>query len=170
VTARDLFVGADGRPRWAWRLVLFALALVVSLLVVRGIVMPVASQVMLLSGEQLLLEAWLILVALLLAHVLMVSVVDRRGWRWLAMDRQALRPSALLPGAAIGTLAIGLPAGLLLAARWLRVEPTADGSWAAAAGSLATTLARPRCGRSSPSGAIRSPCSASGSGPSPPWW
>lgn len=141
MTARDLFVGADGRVRWGWRLVLFAVALAASVVLVLGLASPLVGRVPLMSGEGMLLQEWLILLALLSAHLIVLRLVERRPWSWVGLGREAIRPAALLRGLAIGALAIGVPAGLLLVTRWLRVEPAADGSWGNAAYVLGTTLA-----------------------------
>jgi CAAX protease family protein len=141
LTARDLFVGADGRARWFWRLVLFVVAAVAAVILLQGVAGPPLARLMLRPGEQLIVQEWMLLLALLLAHLLLLRLVERRHWSWVGLGREALRPAALLRGLAIGALAIGVPAGLLLAARWLRVEPTADGSWGGAAYALAMTLA-----------------------------
>lgn len=102
---------------------------------------PLLTQLMLSSGERLTLEAWLVLLVVLGAHLIVLKAVERRDWTWLGLGRDSARAPLLVRGAALGAVAIGLPAGLLLAARWLRVEPSADGSWGGAAYALATTLA-----------------------------
>lgn len=140
MTARDFFVGADGRARWFWRLVLFAVAVTASLILVQSIAGPLLAGVALRPGESMLVQAWVFMLALLMAHAILLRLVDRRGWSWMGLGREAARPATLIGGAAIGALAIGVPSGLLLAARWLRVDPAADGSWGAAAYALATTL------------------------------
>lgn len=141
MTARDLFVGADGRARWFWRLALFVVAVAAAVLVVQGVAAPLLAGLMLRPSEQLIVQEWLLLLALFLAHLVLLRLVDRRPWSWVGLGREAARPAALLRGLAIGALAIGVPSGLLLLSRWLRVEPTPDGSWGGAAYALATTLA-----------------------------
>lgn len=122
---------------------LFALACVASLLVASALAYPLFGAVMSATGQQLALAAWLSLVALLGGHFLLLHAVERRSWAWVGMGRDAAQPLLLARGAVIGALAIGVPAALLLASPWLRVEPTTagGGSWAGAAWSLATTLA-----------------------------
>jgi len=139
--ARDLFVGADGRPRWGWRLLLFVLACLASMVVLSAIAYAVYGDRMRRTDQQLLFSSWIVMLALLGGHALMLRLVERRGWGAVSMGRDALRPGALVVGALLGALAIGVPAALLLVTRWLRVEPAAPGSWGGAAMSLAVTLA-----------------------------
>lgn len=141
MTARGLFVGADGRVRWGWRLLLFVLACIASLVVVSAIAYPLFGSMMTATGQQLSLASWLSMLALLGGHAIMLRAVDRRGWDSVALGREALAPRLLVGGAALGTLAIGVPSALLLASPWLRVEASAPGSWGGAAWALATTLA-----------------------------
>jgi membrane protease YdiL (CAAX protease family) len=141
LTARDILVGADGRARWFWRLALFAAAVYAAVVLVLGLSDRLLVGVFLRPGELITLREWQLLLSLLLVHLAMLRLVERRGWSWVGLDRHAARPASLLHGVAIGALAIGLPAGLLLLTRWLRVIPTPDGSWGGAAYSLAVTLA-----------------------------
>lgn len=142
MTARDLFVGADGRPRWGWRLVVFAVAAAVAFLVVGAVVTGLTSLLVALTADRLLgLGEWVLMLALLAATAFTLRVVDGRGWDYVLMGRAAARSGALGLGFVLGALAIGVPSGLLLAARWLRVEPWGQGSWGGAAWSLAVTLA-----------------------------
>jgi membrane protease YdiL (CAAX protease family) len=141
LTARDAFVGADGRARWFWRLALFAVAVAAAVFLLLGITEPLLAGVYLRAGERLIVQEWVLLLGVLLAHLLLLRFVERRGWGWVGLDRHAARPAGLLHGVAIGALAIGLPSLLLLATRWLCVVPMPDGSWGGAAYSLAMTLA-----------------------------
>lgn len=141
MTAHDFFVGADGRARWFWRLALFAAAVTAAVILVQGVGAKLLAGVFLRPGEQITVWEWQLLVSLLLAHLALLRFVERRGWSWVGLGRDAARPASLLHGVAIGALAIGLPSALLLATRWLRVIPTPDGSWGGAAYSLAVTLA-----------------------------
>ncbi|MFL5578174.1 MAG: CPBP family intramembrane glutamic endopeptidase [Gemmatimonadaceae bacterium] len=142
MTARDLFVGADGRPRWGWRLVIFVVAAAVAFSLLGALVAGLASLLFALTAERLLgLGEWALTLSLLAATAFTLGVVDRRGWDHVFMGRGAGRPGRLALGFLLGALAIGVPSGLLLAARWLRVEPWVQGSWSGAAWSLAVTLA-----------------------------
>ena len=48
------------------------------------------------------------------------------------MGREAAMPAKLITGFAIGSLAIAVPIGVLIASHWLRAEPGIPGSWAGA--------------------------------------
>jgi membrane protease YdiL (CAAX protease family) len=141
LTARDLFVGADGRPRWGWRLVLFGLAVVASNLIVGSLLAALFGLAWLTSGARLVYYEWLSVLTLLGAHALMLAAVEKRGWDFVAMGREALRAEAIVRGLLLGGLAIGVPSALLLAAHLLRVQPAAPGSWMGAAGSITLLLA-----------------------------
>lgn len=78
---------------------------------------------------------------LLIGHAWTFSVVDGRGWKFVGLGRDALSPPSIAVGAGLGALAIALPAGALLVAGWLRVEPSdAGSSLGAAAASLAVLI------------------------------
>ena len=64
----------------------------------------------------------------LIGHAWTFQAVDRRGWPFVGLGRDALRPSALALGAGVGALAILGPAAVLLAMGWLRLEPAAPGT------------------------------------------
>jgi uncharacterized protein len=72
--------------------------------------------------------------------VIMVRWVDRRPWRDVWLDPAAAKPRSLLEGYLLGVLAIGIPSVALIAAGWLAIEPSADGSWTGAALRLSTLL------------------------------
>lgn len=82
-----------------------------------------------------------LLVAITIAHVVMLRWVDHRPWSYVWLGRKQARPALLALGFGAGVLAIGVPSGLLLAGRWLSFAPAPDGSWLAfAAGLLAFFL------------------------------
>ena len=137
-SARALFVSPDGRLRAFWRLALFAVAClvlagpvlaVVALLVERGIV-----------GREVGYSVGLCSV-LLLAHWVLLTLVDRRGWDTVGLDRGAARPGTIAWSAALGGAAIALPVLGLLAVGWMRAEPAEPGSSLAQAGQALLLLA-----------------------------
>jgi membrane protease YdiL (CAAX protease family) len=78
---------------------------------------------------------------LLIGHAWTFSVVDRRGWKFVGLDREALRPASLAFGAGLGALAIAVPAAALLAIGWLQVQSSdAGSSLGAAMGSMAVLI------------------------------
>jgi hypothetical protein len=142
LTARDFFVGADGRPRWGWRLAIFAAAMVAALLLFGAVLGGLAAVVFRITEERVLgLAEWVGMLSLLAATAFVLRVVEKRDWSFVAMGREAARGWPIARGLLLGALAIGVPSGLLLATRWLRVDPSVAGSWGGAAWSLAVTLA-----------------------------
>ena len=139
--AAALFFSGEGRLRAPWRLLLFAAAVVAGLAVAQGIAYPMASALAGAAGVRLAAEPWLLALALIVAHALVVYWVERGAWRVVWLDGVAARPRALLRGLALGVLAISVPMLLLLGAGWLRVEPADDGSWWEAAWRLTLLLA-----------------------------
>lgn len=78
---------------------------------------------------------------LVLGHWWTFRAVEPLGWSSIGFGRAHFTPRALGTGAALGAIAVGVPALVLLLVRWLRVEPSAPGSWVAAAvSSLAVLL------------------------------
>jgi membrane protease YdiL (CAAX protease family) len=140
LTAASLLYTPEGRLRAPYRLGAFLLAAVVGVLVAQTVAYPLASTLGRLLGARVSAEAWLAALGLLLAHWLVLHVVERepaarrgfdgasRGWRFVALHREAARPPLLALGMVLGALAIALPVGALLLAGWLRVEPAAGGS------------------------------------------
>ncbi len=119
-----------------WRLAVYLLALVAGSAVASALVYPPAAALARLAGVRPAFESWLNLAAVALAHVLVLRLVERRPLADVGLGREAARPRRLVAGLLLGTLAVGVPTALLLAAGQLRVVPGAPGSWAAAAASL----------------------------------
>jgi membrane protease YdiL (CAAX protease family) len=72
---------------------------------------------------------WLFtLAAVLVTHVVMVRLVDRRPWSDVALGRTAISTRRVLIGLASGALAVGVPCLILLAVGWLQVAPGVGGS------------------------------------------
>ncbi len=138
--ARWLYA-SPGRLRTAWRLLLYALALVAGAAIAQGLVYPVASVIARLVTVRPSLESWLELAAVLVAHLLVLRAVERRPFADVGLGPTQARPALFALGALLGGAAIGVPCALLLATRELRAVPSAAGSWLAVAGSLAVALA-----------------------------
>ncbi len=82
-------------------------------------------------------------ISLLVAHAVMIKLVDRKRWAWAGLGAEHAEPKPLLTQSALGIAAIGLPAMLLLAIGWLRFEPAAGGTaeWLVFAISMLALLA-----------------------------
>jgi membrane protease YdiL (CAAX protease family) len=64
-------------------------------------------------------------VGLVAGHAWTFKLVDRRGWSFVGLGRDALRPAGIVTGTLLGALAIGVPAAALLGMGWLEVQETA---------------------------------------------
>jgi membrane protease YdiL (CAAX protease family) len=92
------------------------------------------------TGIPMVATSIVTLLAVAGATVVMVRWVDRRPWSDVWLDRSAAKPRRLIEGYLLGVLAIGIPSVALISTGWLAVEPSAEGSWTAAALRLSTLL------------------------------
>lgn len=60
---------------------------------------------------------------LLIGHAWTFHMVDPRGWSFVGLGREALAPTSLWTGTALGALVIGVPSAILLFMGWLRIDP-----------------------------------------------
>lgn len=112
-----------------WRLVVFILASVAGVLVLRLLVPPVLGLVGRAAGVPLATYGyiWTLAGGLLIGHAWTFRMVEPRGWSYVGLGRDALRPGAIGGAALLGAAAIALPAGVLLGIGWLRIEPGPPG-------------------------------------------
>lgn len=139
MTVRGLFVGAQGRLRALWRLLLFFAVVAIATMLGSAAWMVAGATVDSAAGDPTTFS-WILLLALLAAHWVMISGVDRLPWSAVWLGRDALRGTLLARGLLIGCLAIGVPSLLLLWVGWLRAEPAGAGSWAGSAARMAALL------------------------------
>jgi len=133
VTAREMFVGADGRPRALWRLILFIVLVVAcSVVVFTALAVPL-SYLERVNGLQGTSEATGLTVSLLLAHWLALRFLDRRPVSSVWMGVEAARPRALLYGFALGALPIAAATLALVLGGQLDVADAPEGAWLNAA-------------------------------------
>jgi CAAX protease family protein len=85
------------------------------------------------SGDSHMVNSVVLVVAALGATTIMLRSIDVRAWSDVGLSREGVRPRALIEGTCLGGLAIGLACGALLAAGWLRIEPSPPGSSLSAA-------------------------------------
>jgi CAAX protease family protein len=97
-------------------------------MVVNGALVPLAAGVFAATGTRVVIYPWALLASGLLAHVLTFRLVEPRRWAAIRFDLAALRSRAIVAGAALGVLAVGLPSLVLVALGWLRVVPAVPGS------------------------------------------
>lgn len=136
-----LFHTRSGTLRAPWRLFVFfgsAAAFSVPLLFLRTLLpAPVDAPPLGMAWDSLALS-----LALLAGTWYALRRIDGRPWQDAWMGRGAAAPGRVLAGLLLGMLAVGVPALVLVAMRWLRFVPTADGSSLHAAG-LALLLLAP---------------------------
>lgn len=122
----------------AWRIVLFLFVTGAATWVALLLLSPLGDAGR--TAGQSPVPYWAQCLGLLAATAFMLRVVDKRPWSDVWMGRESWRPRALLSGSAIGTLAIAIPAAMLLAAGWLVLVATPDASWWAATGRMLLLL------------------------------
>ncbi len=120
---------------------LYALALFAGYAIAVGLLYPLLGPVARLVTPRPSLEYWLLLVAVLIAHFLVLRTVERRPLADVGLGATAARPRSFVIGALLGAGAIGIPCALLLATGELRALAATAGSWAGVAASLAVALA-----------------------------
>lgn len=133
-----LFFAAPGRLRTGFRLALFLLAWLVATGPVRGIagMLTPTALVPWLAG-------WFGPAAAAGATYVLLRRVDERPWDDVGLGRVAWAPRAWGAGLAVGTVAIAVPVGLLVATGLLAREPGTDGAVAAAMLGAAWSLLPP---------------------------
>lgn len=122
-----LFFAAPGRLRGGFRIALFLGAWYVASGPVRGIaaLLTPASLVPWVAG-------WFAPAAVAGATFLLLRKVDDRPWDDVGLGRAHWRPSAWAAGLAVGTVAIAVPVGLLVAGGLLVTQPGGAGDVAGA--------------------------------------
>ena len=140
MTLRALFVAADGRTRAPWRILLFLSLLVCCAIVVMVALRPLLSPLDTLTGTRGTSEAMGMTIALLMAHGIMLGMIDRAPWSYAGLNARAARPSVLAAGFGIGIAPIAVTSLLLLAIGWLDVQPAPDGPWWGAAVRVSVAL------------------------------
>jgi membrane protease YdiL (CAAX protease family) len=113
-----------------WRLVVFTLTCAVGVLGLRIVLPPLSGVLARVTGYPFATYAyvWTLTGGLLIGHAWTLRVVEPRGWSYVGLGRDALRPSAIAIGLLLGMLGIGLPSVALLALHWLRIEPAQSGN------------------------------------------
>lgn len=89
----------------------------------------------------MIVYSWVSLAGAALAHVAALRWIEHRSWRDVGLGRDAARPRLLAGGAALGALAVGGPALLMLGGGALRALPAPDGSWWGTAATMLAMLA-----------------------------
>ncbi|MFN2564776.1 MAG: lysostaphin resistance A-like protein [Gemmatimonadaceae bacterium] len=132
MTARALLFAETGALRAPWRILAFLAATAGCALLAGLILMPLRPAIAS-TRIPLLADSMVVLGGVAGGTAIILRWIDPRPRRAVWLDREAARPRRLAEGWLLGVLAIALPAGALIAAGWLSVEPHAPGSWIAAA-------------------------------------
>lgn len=122
------FVASTGRLRAPWRISVFIAAFAAASLLANAFVYPVLSLATSWLDTPPALYSWVMLVAVLAAHVVALRHIDERPWSDVAVHVDAWRPGVLLRGTLPGAAAIGAVLLLLLVTGGARFAIVADGS------------------------------------------
>ncbi len=117
MTLKRLIYSADGTLLAPLRIGGFLLVTLATVVVLGGLTdaLQLSSRA---TGP--LVSSWVILIALYIAHVVMLRVVEKRDWYSAGLGRRDARALPLASGALLGALAIGVPSVILLTAGWLQ--------------------------------------------------
>jgi membrane protease YdiL (CAAX protease family) len=126
LTARAFFYRPDGRLRVPWQWLGFIVVMVLAMAVISLVAVLVARPES--FWEQQTVGFWSLLLAALFAHQVMLRWVDGRPWSYVGLARFQAAPRRLVVGLLVGSLAILIPSGVLLLARWLVAEPAVAGT------------------------------------------
>jgi CAAX protease family protein len=112
-----------------WRLLVFILTSAIGVLGLRLILAVFAGRISYVAGIPFRTYTYVYTLAsgLLIGHVWTLRQVEPRGWSYVGLGREALRPSAIALGALFGATAIAVPSLVLLGLGWLRMVPGAEG-------------------------------------------
>ncbi len=122
------FVAHTGRLRAPWRLSVFVASFVAAWMLTNAFVYPLATLATSWLASPVAMYSWLMLLAVLAAHVVALRRVDERPWSDVAFDRSAWDASRLVRGTLLGAGAITAVLLLLLATRGLQIVSLDDGS------------------------------------------
>jgi hypothetical protein len=141
VTARDLFRSKEGGYRALWRILAFlGLVTLVGGAITLGL-SPFAAAADRFTGIADTIDTLALMLALIIAHALMLRKIEHRPWSYVWLGRTAARPGLLGVGGVLGAAPIAIASLVLIVLGWLAVEPSAPGSWLAAALKMTLVLA-----------------------------
>jgi len=129
LTPRALFIGADGRLRTPWRILIFLIVATVCIQIIAIALGPARHAIDRMAGSNTFAATFVTAAGLLAAHAIMLRWIDRRDWAYVSLDAHAARPVVLARGWVLGALPILLPSLLLLSIGWFVERTSAQGSW-----------------------------------------
>jgi membrane protease YdiL (CAAX protease family) len=128
LNGQQILYNEAGRLKPGWRIVVFAITTILSLLVSAALVGPMLSGFFGLLGLHVSNESWVLAIALLAGTGLTLHI-EKRPWSDVWLGAGAAKPSLLIKGFVIGAASIGVPIVLLIVSRWLGLETGRGGSW-----------------------------------------
>jgi membrane protease YdiL (CAAX protease family) len=128
LNGQQILYSSTGRLKPVWRIVVFSIATILSLLVSAMLVGPLLSSAFGLLGLRVSNESWVFAIGFLAGTAITLHV-ENRPWSDVWMGPDAARPALLARGFAVGAACIGVPIVLLVAAHWLGLETGRGGSW-----------------------------------------
>jgi uncharacterized protein len=130
LNVRPLFVSEVGAIRAPWRIALFCLVSIASLIASAVVVGPVITLWFDFVGVRgVSNESWVEAIGLFGSTALMVRYIDKRPWSDVWLDGAAAKPRLLALGFSLGAACIGLPIIGLVAGGWLDRVASGSGSW-----------------------------------------
>lgn len=111
---RRLVYSADGTLLAPLRIGGFLLVVVAVVVFLSGIIGALLP-----ADTAALSSSWVVLVAFVVAHVVMLRGVDKQEWSTIGLARIHARPALVAECALLGALAIGVPSVILVGAGWL---------------------------------------------------
>ncbi len=131
-----LFRGEQGRIRSGWRAAIFILLLVTCLGLGAGLAATMLAAWPLATVPALAMR-WLgLTLGALIAHAVMLRLVDRQPWEYVGLGRAHYRPRVVVPAMVVGALPISFTSGALLALGWLTIVPAPGSALGAHVASL----------------------------------
>lgn len=131
MSVHNLFFTAAGTLRAPWRLLLFVAAFGASLVVLTILVGPIIGGAFSMAGIRGQTVASIIqMLAALTATWFALRWVEKKPWRDVGLHREAARPRELGLAGLVGSGAIAIPIGLLIAAGWLDRQAGTTSEWA----------------------------------------
>jgi membrane protease YdiL (CAAX protease family) len=123
--------------RPVWLIIAFCIICFVALGILETIAVMVGGQAAVNPQDSLF--QWLSVSSVALATWIMLRV-EKLPWSAVGLGRDALTPPAVIGGAALGGMTIGVASLLLLATHMMRIDRTIPGSWWSQAGHSALVL------------------------------
>lgn len=121
---------ATGTLRAPWRLVFFAVALIIASVLLTLVVGVGAGKVSVVAGVSAETLASIVdVIATLAATWVALRLIDRKPWSEVGLDRSAAKPKLVAGGFLIGGGAIALPIILLILVGWLRSTSVTTVPW-----------------------------------------